>query len=224
MTPLFGRKRRSQDDCRLHVRDGSVHEEGGRIDFADCRGGLDEASSRAQCALEEIRARRRAVIASLGRYAPREGRPVTTTNRWTLGTNAITLSPTIERGTVGVNLQTIDDIGAYPCDSAFVRFAGRSKRMRLQISPHLGIDDVELCREDMDDLGISDGAKGMVELVSEEALQAMAVAEMGGRMGPGTGAPRKIKVPARHRFESDCDTPPYTVDSGLGFWRRRKRG
>lgn len=57
---MFGGKRKPQDDCRLHVRSGSVHEEGVRIDFVDCRGGLGEASSRAQCALEEIRAPRRA--------------------------------------------------------------------------------------------------------------------------------------------------------------------
>ena len=223
MTPLFGRNRRPRDDYTLRVRESLTPEGGVRGDFGACRGDLGEASSSARRTLEAARARQPAAIASLGRFAPREGKPVATTNRWALETNAVVRSPTIERGTVGVDLRTIDDIGAYPCDSAFVRFAGRSKRMRLQVSTNLLMGTVELCKDDMDDLGISDGAKGLLEVVSEEAFHARAAAEMGGRVGPGTVAPRKIKVPARHQLGSDSDSPPYTVEGPLRFWRRRRQ-
>jgi hypothetical protein len=134
---------------------------------------------------------------------------------WSFRTNSIVTSDTVDQGVIGMSPWAFEEMHAKAGSKVVVRHGGRSKAMRLRTSPGLTAFEVELNERDIEEIGLTDGETGYLEVMSESAGRNE---EMMG--GPG---PRKVKIPAGSSLKTDSDKPPYTVDDGFGYWRRRKR-
>lgn len=142
---------------------------------------------------------------------------------WTFSTNRIIQSGDLERGAVRVSSRIASNLNVRPGVRVFVRYGARSVTAALKPSESLIGTEVELNGEDLEALGISEGAFGYLEIVSDKDVDRhdILVREDSGRRG--TASPRKVKMPVGRLIHSDNSSPPYIVESGYKFWKRRKR-
>jgi hypothetical protein len=166
--------------------------------------------------LMNIRAHRRLRQAAKGKPTyiehTRVGRAVT------LMIHRIVESATLDRGVIMVDNVAASKVGFRPGWDVKVSYAGRSVPMRLMFSYTLSFGEVELCRADIDDLGISDGAS------SRLMVSAIFPGDQTERP-PHSEMKRGVRVPQRADEPDDSeaaldDSLPYEVETG---WRPFKR-
>lgn len=143
---------------------------------------------------------------------------------WSFLTSVVVESDSVERGVIGMSGCPAGTPRKHSKVKVVAVPGGRSKSMEVRVSPHLGAFEVELNEADIEELGISDGGDTCLKVMSEDSGHSPQPKgrHVPGRMGDGK-PPRKVKVPVGSRLVTDNEAPPYTVESGLGFWGRRKR-
>lgn len=229
---MFGkRRRRPADSFDVAMRDADGRVSAGRVVVRDGQGDLvhrQEWGDREamETFLQEVRSRAALAGALVtSRTHVREGPSGEVTESWSFRVNTVVASGTIGRGVIGVSPRVMDDMNARSGTEVVVRHGGRTRSMTVRTSPDIEPFEVELSEEDIAGLGLSDGVDGQLEVQYGEPVHDRTFAEIrevfGGQGGPAP--PRKVKVATKGVLRTDNDTPPYTVDSGLGFWRRRKR-
>ncbi|MEW5747578.1 MAG: hypothetical protein AB1793_02150 [Candidatus Thermoplasmatota archaeon] len=214
MAPLFGRRRRGKvDSFDVAVRDGqgdTAHrrEWGGR---EAAEGLVQELRSRAAIGGAMVQSNTHVTEGAFGNAA----------DFWSFRTADVVASGAIPKGVVGVSPFMMEKVNARPGKEVVVRCGSRTRPMIVRMSPDIRSFEVELSDDDISALGLSDCAGGCLEIQFGEPPRGWP----GGARGQGDGpmGPGRAKVAAKDELRTDNDTPPYTVDSGLGFWRRRKR-
>jgi hypothetical protein len=142
---------------------------------------------------------------------------------WTFRTNLIVQSEDLKRGAVRVSPRIASNLKVRPGVRVVVRYGGRSVIAALQLSESLIGTEVELNEDDLDALGILEGASGYLEIASEKHVDRHDILVREDSEGKGLTSPRKVKMPVGRLIRSDNSSPPYVVESGYKFWKRRKR-
>lgn len=142
---------------------------------------------------------------------------------WTFKTNQIVQSENLEQGAVRVSPRIASILNLRPGVRVFVRYGGRSIAAVLKPSESLKGSEVELNGDDLEALGASEGAAGHLEITSDKQVDRhdILVREDSGRRGESN--PHKVKMPMGRLVRSDNNSPPYVVESGYKFWKRRRR-
>ena len=220
---MFGkRRRRPADSFDVAMRDAEGRARAGRVTIRDGQGDLVHSKEwgdwdAVDAILQDMRSRA-GVAGAMMEMRPklRTERSGEVTVSWSFRTNTVVALERIPRRVIGICPKAMSEMKTRSGTEVTVRHASRSRTMFLMMSPGLKRYEVGLNEADIADLGLSDGVTGYLEVFR--------VGPQGeGTARPRGSGPRKVKVAARSAPRTDNDTPPYTVERGLGFWRRRKR-
>jgi len=94
--------------------------------------------------------------------------------------------------------------------------------MTLEISGALNLAEIELCEDDIKKIGILDGAQSQLEITPVGRVDSSSRSNLSDATKDEPGHSYKKKMPARRAVRLDNGAPPYVVEKGWKFWKRRK--